>query len=203
MEFGKVKFFDSREGKRFGFIIDGDGSEIFFHFNDGRFIEAGKKEPQFTEPTFVYKGKIAHLRDPQPGDLVVFERIRGSKGFKASPWGYKDNYDHALDVIAKRPPPPVYRVFESMNSLGDPQGEPNKLWEGSDIDQLMRKYPVPSGSRSIGSDPLLPYYSDSDNIFETRHWFEKQLPDGNWERCPDPRPLSGAGRQFERINNRW
>mgnify|MGYP001613302669 CR=1 FL=1 len=38
-ETGTVKWFDAREGKRFGFIKLESGEELFFHFNDGQYIE--------------------------------------------------------------------------------------------------------------------------------------------------------------------
>ena len=34
METGTVKFFDSRDNKRFGFIRKAGGQEVFFHLND-------------------------------------------------------------------------------------------------------------------------------------------------------------------------
>lgn len=80
MEQGKVLFFDSRDNKRFGFILTGSGEEIFFHFNDGENVEA--------------RGNCRFLGgrleiEPKKGDAVVFERVQGREGRpKASPWGF-------------------------------------------------------------------------------------------------------------------
>lgn len=207
METGTVKFFDVREGKRFGFVVVETGlwkgKEVFFHGNDVQFIKAGKEEPEFTgSATNTYKGKTYRQRDPKPGDMIVFHVTQGYRGDKASPWAHKSNYDWAIEVIAKRPAPTTYtyRVLEVMNSIGKQPGEPKVLWEGSDLDDLLRRYPVPSGRQSPSADPLLPYSSDSDNIFEVHRWFERKTEAG-WERCSDPRPLSGANRQFERITH--
>ncbi|QQG42261.1 MAG: cold shock domain-containing protein [Candidatus Woesebacteria bacterium] len=205
METGTVKWFDAREGKKFGFVTAEDGKEIFFHYNDGRPIQVNvtKRRVEFSDqPTFQTKDGVRRLRDPKPGDKIVFVRTQGYKGDKASPWSFKSIHDKAIDQIAKLPEPTVYRALETMNNVGDVAGEPKVLWEGSDLEALLAKYPVPSGRQSPGSDPLIPYYSDSDNIFEIRHWFEKKVGE-IWEQCPDPRLLSGANRQFERITNRW
>lgn len=103
-----------------------------------------------------------------------------------------------MTAIANRP---VYRVLKVMASIGE-EGTPEVLWEGQDLTQALRKFPVPSSRTSPSADPLLPYWSDSDNIFYVRHWWEKKNPNGEWEKCNDPRPLSGVLRQFERISQR-
>lgn len=201
METGTVKQFNVQ--KRFGFIVrddDLDGrlpDQLWFHFNEGQVIDAmpGKSEPEFVGKTV----KGSALRDPKEGDRVRFQVIGDGTGrSKASPWGYDSHFKRAIEIIGKRPPPTTYRVLETMNSIVEDPGVPKVLWEGTDLGELLRKYPVPTGRQSPSADPLLPYYSDSDNIFETRYWFEKKTETG-WEGCPDPRPLSGVNRQFERI----
>ena len=87
METGTVKFFDSRDNKRFGFIAVDDGGEIFFHFNDGENIEASGDEPRFCG------GKLN--REPKKGDVIVFGRKFGYKGHKAAPWGFEQDYRRA------------------------------------------------------------------------------------------------------------
>lgn len=208
METGTVKFFDGRPEKRFGFIRTEGGVEIFFHFNDGRPIVAGKKAPEFSEePVIKRGGKTYQLREPKRDDQLVFTRTQGYRGDKASPWGFKANYDEALKEIADRPIPPTYRVLKSSGKLGE-SGTPENpkdaqvLWEGNDLDAVMRRFPLPKGNQSPGSDPLIPYFSHEDG-FEVRHWWELKKPDGTWEHCPDPRPLPGVLRQFEQITHRW
>lgn len=187
METGTVKVFFATKERRYGFVLTEDGKELFFHFGDGEFVVAGESQPKFSGKAQIFiKGQAHSLRDPQRDDIIMFNRKSGSRGWIASPWGYKSHYDRALEVIANRPAPTIYRVLETMNSIGRQPGEPKVLWEGSDLNDLLRRYPVPTGQRSPSADPLLPYWADSDNIFETQHWFERKTDDG-WELCPDPR----------------
>lgn len=135
------------------------------------------------------------LSIPKQGDKIIFMRTRTPKGVKAAPWGYYTQWQSVELAIANRP---VYRVLEVMNTIGK-AGEPKVLWEGSDLSDLLRRYPLPKGKQSPSADPLLPYWGDTDNIFEVRRWWEVKQPDGSWKSCNDPRPLSGVLRQFERI----
>jgi cold shock CspA family protein len=197
METGKVKFFHTE--KRFGFIISPSGEEIFFHFNDGEFVIPGGSSPRFSgNAKLMIEGRLRALKDPERDDEVVFDRTQGSKGTKACPWGYQTHFDRAVSIITNRR---AYRVWETMNSLGAQPGEPELLWEGTDLEELLAKYPVPKSNQSPSADPLLPYWADNDGIFEIRRWFEVQTKNG-WQRCSDPRPLSGVNRQFERISRR-
>ena len=87
METGTVKFFDSRDSKRFGFIRKESGEEVFFHFNDGQCIVPGNFEPRFEE------GRVE--REPRKGDVIVFNQQPARKGNKACPWGYANDYEQA------------------------------------------------------------------------------------------------------------
>lgn len=75
MQFGKVKFFDSREEKRFGFVVGDDGSETFFHLND------------YLAPDNSDRG-ARHI--PVKGDKLVYRLAHGKKGAKANPWAFAD-----------------------------------------------------------------------------------------------------------------
>lgn len=181
MEAGIVKFFDSRDNKRFGFIIVNGGGEIFFHFNDGENIKAGNNKPQFSD------GKLKS--EPKKGDRIVFERSSGYKGPKAAPWGFADDYERAKKEIALRPAPTTYRVVEQYTTPGsDKKGEPKVLWEGSDITKLCEKYPRPSDHRMDD----LQNFSCGD--FDKWIRFEHMTGDG-WESCKDPRPVEYGGRR--------
>jgi hypothetical protein len=195
-EYAFVKWFDSRDNRRYGFlhvaVEDEDRGfvateeEVFFHFNDGQLVRPGGNVPELCGASGTVFGGMPHvMRDPKPGDLIMFQRKAGSQGrMKASPWVYKDHWDEAENVIAARP---VYRARETMNSLGTKPGEPKVLWQGPDLQEALKKFPVPARGRSISADPLIPYWTDSDNIFEVRHWWEVRRPDGSWTPCSDPR----------------
>ncbi len=195
---GPVKFFDSRPERRFGFIRLETGGDLFFHFNDGQIIVPGGSEPEFSGKSMTTdkQGRQCGLRDPRIGDILVYQRSSGSQGPKAYPWGYQSQWEAMERFIANRP---VYRVLEQMTSTGFTPGEPKILWEGSDLSELARKYPVPTGRVSPGADPLLSYSSYDD--FEIRRWWEVKKGD-NWSPSRDPRELSGVLRQFEEINRR-
>lgn len=188
IEIGTVEWFDVRETKQFGFLrLVETGEKVFFHYNDGRPIIAGRKRPDFSaEATIQHAGKLARLKKPQEGDELIFVRKMGSKGPKAFPWGYKLNWRAVELEIARRP---IYKVFESRNPIGCGAGDPQILWYGSDLHELLEFYPR---TRSIGDDPLLPYWADADGIFEVRRWWVMKLPGGLWEYCDDPRPIAAT-----------
>lgn len=94
---GVIKFFDSRDNKRFGFISVDGGGEIFFHLNDSESIVAGESEPKFSRKDLGLK--------PRQGDPVVFELSRNDKGPKAAPWGLAEEYNKAKEEITNRRPP--------------------------------------------------------------------------------------------------
>lgn len=82
MEYGTVKFFDEREGKKFGFVrvLDSDnmetGEELFFHYGDRSFVTLSGDDIVFTNnPNKLIKGKGYTLPLPQksvsPGGRVI------------------------------------------------------------------------------------------------------------------------------------
>lgn len=88
-EQGEVLWFNTQ--KRFGFIKDKQDHEIFFHFSDGKFPVIVNGKSGYSEATI--KGPNSRrwpLPDPVPGDYILFERTKGSRGRpKASPWTYQ------------------------------------------------------------------------------------------------------------------
>ncbi|MCJ7793288.1 MAG: cold shock domain-containing protein [Candidatus Marinimicrobia bacterium] len=170
LETGVVKFFDGRDNKRYGFLRLDSGEEIFFHFNDGMSIKAGKCAPEWCDPP---KGK--RLWDPQANDLLVFERSEGNRGPKASPWTHWRLYDRVLKEIANRP---IYRVIEQTSTTGSEPGESRQLWYGTDLeDPNLTKVWHPVHDRSFFAH---------DDGFEIRKWFEVNVQ-GEWLRTEDPR----------------
>jgi len=185
IETGKVKFFDTRPDKRYGFIlVDGGTEQLFFHYNDGQFLIAGKTQPKFSDKaTVVSQGKTYRMGDPKQDDLIVFERADGLKGDKACPWDFKSRYDKFVEIIANRLAPVTYRVLATMNNVGEPESEGKVEWEGDDLEQLRRQYPRVSHK----DDKFLSFWADGDGIFETHHHWQKKNAAGIWESCADPR----------------
>lgn len=201
-EIGTVKFFDSRRDKRFGFIRLESGEEIFFHYNDGEFIEAGNNSPKFSgKTTIVLNRKVRHLPDPRKGDILVFERDDGRKGPKASPWGY---YSYWLEVGEKIANRPLYRVIRiTTNDFKDGEKSERVIWQGEDLDALSREYP-PS---EIFEADFLKHHEIEDGWVRFDFRFERQKEDGAWEVCKDPRrrtstSLTPLEREVDAYNRR-
>lgn len=85
METGYVKFFDTREGKLFGFLVDEMGNEIFFHYSGGCTVSLdANREIAF---------EVAPPRFPKMGDQLMFKRGQNAKGAKATAWCFERDYD--------------------------------------------------------------------------------------------------------------
>ncbi|MBX4181314.1 cold shock domain-containing protein [Candidatus Parcubacteria bacterium] len=93
METGYVKFFDTREGKLFGFLVDDNGVELFFHYSGGCTVAIdGNQELTFEQ---------APPRYPKKGDYLKFRRGRNAKGPMAKAWCFQDEYER-MDEKRKR-----------------------------------------------------------------------------------------------------
>ena len=202
-EKGTIVVYFGKRDQRYGFIKpDSGGRDIYFSLYDWRSVLAGDAEPTF-DPINLTPIAL----HPNPTNRVVFERGQSKDGrSKAKPWAYAHDWESAERIIARRntqsqeEKTPVYRVFRRMDSpVGSKSGSPEVLWEGSDIDEALRLFPLPGPGDDPTDDSLLPYY-EHDMIFEVWHWWEEQQPDGSWKQCQDPRPLSGLLRNFEEIN---
>lgn len=198
---GRVLVFKADRSKRFGFLRTEDDAKVFFHYSGGRSVELVNGQVHFGHNNVVNNnGWAGPLKDPEPEDLLICEIVRGPKGFKALQWSYLQHLD-ALDPelpFSRQTPEPLrhmttqtrYRIIQSMNWVGDPPGVKEVLWEGQDLDEVRRLYPLPSDNLGTSKDPLQPYWTDSRNNFEVKRWWEVQHPDGSWDRCCDPRPLA-------------
>lgn len=97
----------------------------------------------------------------------------------------------------------TYRVIKTTTvGFGDEQAESSTIWQGTDTKALSIKYPP---SDIFGADPLFqPDIEDGYICFSTR--FERQLADGTWEKCDDPRrritPMTEIEREIDRENRR-
>ncbi len=91
MKVGTIKTFRDRG---FGYItINDSGKDIFYHFNDGRKIKAGKVAPEFCDEKL--------QNNPKAGDRVILVCGYGHKGPKADPWGFFSDYEKAKQEMTK------------------------------------------------------------------------------------------------------
>lgn len=97
MENGTIKFFDSRNNKRYGFIAVDGGGEIFFHYNDGQNFDGQNFGVTHGDQVVKFVGGRLGA-EPKKGDRVMFDIVPGSKGRqKASPWGFENEYERAYN----------------------------------------------------------------------------------------------------------
>lgn len=210
LEHGVVKFFDDRDGKKFGFleVLDEDGQktgdEIFFHFNDGQFVDiVGGDEIQFVGRVFE---NGVHMWHPKIGDKIAFDVSTGKDGRdKACPWTYAEGYDNRVRKLTE----PYYRVTKVTKlGYGGPGDSSNVIWEGQGSDELSKEYPIRVLDGKL-DDPL----SRSTNFTagSTTHYvFEVYVDDdivdglygggvvvpGGWVECEDPRFRAELAREL-------
>lgn len=91
METGYVKFFDTREGKLFGFLVDEKGNELFFHYSDERLPRLNE-----TQDVILIES-TSPMRYPKKGDRLVFGRSQNAKGPKARPWCFEEEYERMVE----------------------------------------------------------------------------------------------------------
>lgn len=122
MEKGKVKYFNNKEDKRFGFIIPDGGTDadaIFFHYNGFRKFEASKGK----EVVFSSTGYGHPVAFPKAGELVCYELRNGPKGPVAQPWGYNHDFLRVKKESADRPIYGDSFVFISLCEGNLPESE--------------------------------------------------------------------------------
>lgn len=212
LEHGVVKFFDDRDGKKFGFleVLDEDGQktgeEIFFHFNDGQFVDiVGGDEIEFVGRVFPENG--LHMWHPKPGDKIAFDTTPGKDGRdKACPWTYAEGYDNRVRKLTE----PYYRVTKVTKlGYGGPGDTSEVIWEGQGSDELSGEYPIRVFSDRL-DDPLarsvnfaagsttrylFEVYVD-DDIADGPYEGEGVLIPGHWVKCDDPRYRSDRAREL-------
>lgn len=211
LEYGVVKFFDDRDGKKFGFlkVLDEDsqetGEEVFFHFNDGQFVEiVGGDDIEFVGRVFAENGM--HMWHPRVGEKLAFDRVTGKDGReKASPWTYAEAYDNRVHKLTA----PYYRVTKVTKlGYGGPGDTSDVVWEGQGADELSGEYPIRVLSGKL-DDPL----AGSVNFAAgstTRYIFEVYVDEdfaddgygggtpipASWQPCEDPRYRSELAREL-------
>jgi cold shock CspA family protein len=211
LEHGIVKFFDDRDGKKFGFlkVLDEDGretgEEVFFHFNDGQFVDiVGGDCIEFIGRTAKNGLYLVH---PQVGDKLAFDRASGKGNRdKACPWTYAAAYDHCVRMLTE----PRYRVVRvtklGFGGIGDSS---EVIWEGQGADELTARYPIRVRNGML--DNPLAHSTNFDAGSTTRYLFEVWMDDdvadspydqpgvfvpGGWSECADPRYRSERAREM-------
>ncbi|MSR78844.1 MAG: hypothetical protein EXS59_01735 [Candidatus Taylorbacteria bacterium] len=169
LERGKVtKFFNTKE-RMYGFVVLSSKEEVFFHFSDMAAVGIGLEEPKFLA------SKPA--RKPAKGDVLLFERSKNAKGFKAMPWCFAADWAHAEKEIAART---VYRLIKQTSEFPiarDPQVE----WEGTNTEELRTRF----GGVKLG------YAYKGGTGGTEKFWFEKKVSE-EWVRLEhddDPRKV--------------
>lgn len=211
LEHGIVKFFDDRDGKKFGFLEvlneDGQktGEEIFFHFNDGQFVDiVGGDEIMFVGRVFPENG--LHMWHPKPGDRIAFDVSVGKNNRdKACPWTYAEGYDNRVRKLTE----PYYRVTKVTKlGYGGPSDSSDVIWEGQGFDELSKEYPIRVLDGKL-DDPLAPSTNFAAGS-TTRYIFEVYVDDdiaddpygsgvvipGGWVECEDPRFCAELAREL-------
>ncbi len=123
METGYVKFFDTREGKLFGFLVDDKGNELFFHYSDERLPRLNEtQDVVLAEPT-------SPMRYPKKGDRLVFGRSKNAKGPKATPWCFEAEYDRMVEKSKRE-----LTIDEAKGYLAD---QPCEICEHTDSPETL------------------------------------------------------------------
>ncbi len=202
MENGTIKFFDSRNNKRYGFIAVDGGGEIFFHYNDGQNFDGQNFGVTHGDQVVKFVGGRLGA-EPKKGDRVMFDIVPGSKGRqKASPWGFADAYTNARKratvrtkvvkvhekttighALRRAASDPVYRVLwhELDENLMIKHIALHVFWEGT-FAELCQKFPQ---ARDPNKDPLF----IASKGYMVGFKYEVPTPNG-WEMCNDPRPVT-------------
>lgn len=205
LEYGIVRHFNNRPGKRSGLLAVIDeagnftGEDIFFHANDGQWVEIVGDDIEFVGRNFPDGG--APVYTPSVGNKLAFDRAPGSEGREmASPWTYAEVFDSRVKQLSE----PYYRL---VMVVVDADGTENKrvLRECKGSDALSREYPLRVIS-DVLLDPLAPKV-DPNTFAKTSYVFEMRVePDdvevpndlpaiwtvSHWRKCDDPRYRSPA-----------
>lgn len=212
LEHGIVKFFDDRSGKCFGFleVLDEDsqktGEELFFHFNDGQFVDiVGGDEIQFVGRFFPDNG--LHMSHPRIGDKLAFERTIGKNDRqKACPWTRAEGYDNRVRELTE----PYYRVIKRITEQDGEELLLKELviWEGQRVDKLSDKHPIQVSGGKL-DDPLartVDFEEHSTTLYRFEEWVPDDIVDdaygggilvpGFWLPCADPRYRSERAKEL-------
>lgn len=176
LERGKVtKFFNTKE-RMYGFVVLPSKEEIFFHFSDMAAVGVGLQEPRFLN--------VKPARKPVKGDVLLFERSKNAKGFKAMPWCFAADWAHAEKEIAART---VYRLIKQTGEFRITR-DPQVLWEGTDPAATLEKF-----------GPIKPKLTYKGGISGwQKYWFEQKMSEG-WQRVDDDLDPQGISLNLGRV----
>jgi cold shock CspA family protein len=168
METGTVKFFHSDSARRYGFLTLPDGSEMFFHWNDGGPVieDDGESEIQTRMP----------VKQPIEGDVIRFRRGEGSQGKeKAIPWCFATGERSWENPTADERQ--IYRLVRQRSRPGR-NFPPRAIWTGKNL--ATADATVPGGiPRSIRPE-------DGGHV---KYWFEIERGSDQWQKCDAPRGI--------------
>lgn len=205
LEHGIVKFFDGRQGKEYGFLTvlnrvsKETPEEIFFHFNDGEFVEIVEDGDDIEFVGRVFPGNGMHMWHPRVGDSLAFLRAPGRDGReKASPWTYDEAYDKRVRALFE----PHYRVVKVKRYADSTPEESRVIWENRGAGAMSRDFDVRIIDGELW-DPLaesIDWVEGSTAHYSFERWdiaagiYAPSNPNGgqlgSWVKCSDPRKFS-------------
>lgn len=168
---GRVKFFDHRPDRGFGFIVDPyDHSDIFFHWKRGGYFQFDGSDM----PLEIQSQE--NLTTPIGDTELVYSYDTGPKGKRVIFWGHRENFNRVEDLIINRP---LWRLVHREGSLKAENVfniNYTTIWEGRNIQELIAEYPV----------DVIPIIGSEEDDEET--YFEEHITDGEWQKSSiDPR----------------
>jgi hypothetical protein len=207
LEIGEVRSFNA--GKLFGFVevLDEEGQktgeQLFFHFNNGAFVDTFGDDIQFVGRTITVNGRTSPMWYPSVGEKLAFDRGTDNRGREcAERWTYAEAYQNRVRKLTE----PFYRVIWVLGIDGD---EFEYLfWEGQG--HMTAQYPVRVLDGRL-NDPLASSINPETGS-TNRYYFQVWVPEdtaedqrgitqipGYWERCDDPRYMSSDARKLKAL----
>ncbi len=133
-ESGVVKNFLADRG--FGFVTSKKG-DIFFHIKNGKNVEAGENCPVFS--------RIRLAREPEKGDCLTFEVVKGEKGYCADLWYFTEEWEQAAQKksVSRMAVPSVVEIIGDDTHAGKNIGrvKPKQKYSHSDDHKKTRSRP--------------------------------------------------------------
>ena len=127
---GVVTQFFPQESRRYGFVKAKNGASIFFHIDLGRFMGPfGVKNAEWVPRFEVDTVNDDYIRDPKPGDQLVFLTRQEKKGLVASEWSTLKRYEEALIECGEFAAREEIRIMTNPRYRGYPTPEYAQRWK--------------------------------------------------------------------------